>query len=690
MTRLAPSALLLAGAALCSAAAAAPAWAAPASTVEITARDGRQAAVAKALGQGAVRVERRRGRTFQATMSPARARALRRVPGVAQVTTAAVGFGDEGPVVSQGLRRTGAAALAAEGASGSGLVIAVLDLGFGRGIGALQDAGELPSAANVEYASFDAANGLEGRNAYGNATNHGELVAQTVFDYAPKARYLFVNYRTDQDFLAAVDWLVARRPDIVVHSNSFIEGPFDGTSPGAQAVDRAAAAGILWFNSAGNYQRRMWSGAWADREGDGVQDFPDPGNGVFYRGAGSPITFAVTWRSPEGAVTDLDLVLERRADDGSAWTPVVASADRQTVGGWASERFTGYSPPADGFFRVRIVRASGPPPAGQMTLVSREIDMSLFGGATSSTIPTPGDAAGAVAVGAVDWRGDRLQEYSSIGPTDDGRMKPDLVAPTDTALAGPNGPRGVGGTSNAAPNAAGAAALLIERRRAQGLPTAPADIRAVLAGDAYDLGAPGPDMEFGAGRVRVDLTGPALTVTRPRPLSPMRRTVAVSAASVDPSGTVRLTLGIGTRVLARAQVRDGIGARFDSRSLRDGRHALWVEGADWAGNVATIRRVVRIDNTAPRVQLLRIARAKRPKAASARPARLWLRVRDGGGGRQRVVLDVGGHRVRTAVPAGRIRVVRVGRLQAGRVSVRAQVTDVAGNVRQVRRTLRAR
>lgn len=359
MIRAARAVLLLAGAALCGPAAASAGTTTP-TTVEITAREGRQAAVARALGQGAVRVERRRGHTFQATMSPARARAMRRVPGVAQVTGASVAFGDEGPVVSQGLRRTGGAALAAEGASGRGLVIAILDLGFGRNIGALQADGELPAPANVEFASFDAANGLEGRNAYGNATNHGELVAQTVFDYAPSARYLFVNYRTDQDFLAAVDWLVTRRPDIVVHSNSFIEGPFDGTSPGARAVDRAAEAGILWFNSAGNYQRRMWSGAWLDGDGDGAQDFPGAGSGVFYRGAGSPITFALTWRSPDGAVSDLDLVLERRADDGSAWIPVVRSADRQTTGGWASERFTGYLPAADGFFRVRIARASGP------------------------------------------------------------------------------------------------------------------------------------------------------------------------------------------------------------------------------------------------------------------------------------------------------------------------------------------
>ena len=45
-------------------------------------------------------------------------------------------------------------------------------------------------------------------------------------------------------------------------------------------------------------------------------------------------------------------------------------------------------------------------------------------------MPTPGDAAGALTVGAVTWIGTELAPYSSRGPTDDGRAKPELVGPT--------------------------------------------------------------------------------------------------------------------------------------------------------------------------------------------------------------------------------------------------------------------
>ncbi|MCB0881821.1 MAG: S8 family serine peptidase [Thermoleophilia bacterium] len=666
-------------------------------TVEVRAALGREAAVARALGRGAVRVQRRRAGTFQVSVAPGRIAGLRRAPGVASVQAADVAFADEGPVVSQGLQRTGAASLAPQADGGSGLTIAILDLGFGNNIPRLQAAGELPGPGFLETQSFDGQDGLAGRNAYGNATNHGELVAQTVYDYAPKARYVFVNYRTQQDFLAAVDALVARRPDIVVHSNSFIEGPFDGTGPAAQAVDRAAGAGILWFNSAGNYQRRVWSGEWNDPNSDRVHSFAVPEGGVFYRGASSPITFALTWRGPDGEATDLDLALQRRTDDGG-WATVATSADRQTTPGWHSETFVGYSSPVNGFFRVLIRRVAGPPPAGPMTLISREIDMRLFGGTVESSVPTPGDANGAVAVGAVDWRGDRLEDYSSIGPTDDGRMKPDVVAPTDTALAGASGPRLVGGTSNAAPNAAGAAAVLMSALRRQGLPSGAADVRARLTSEALDLGTPGPDMAFGAGRVRVDMAPPAVAVT-PAGGRPVRGTVVLKATAADPSGVARLTLGVAGRTLRRVELQDAAVARLDTRRLRDGDVVLWADAADWPGNQARVARTLRIDNTPPRVAVARsvvatsVRRPKRPaRRATRRPlVVISLRVRDAGGGRQRVVVRADGRTVRALwMAAGATRRVSLGRRAAGRVVVRVRATDRAGNVRNVRRVMRVR
>ena len=264
--------------------------------------------MAQGLAKGGLRIQRRDGRRFQVVAAPSRATALARLPGVAGARESTTAFGDD-VQLSQGLERQGADVLGKVADGGAGLTIAVIDLGFGQNLARLQTLGEIPPPGQVETLSFDAANGLAGRNAYGNRTNHGEIVTQTVFDYAPKARYLLVNYHTEADFIAATDALIARRPDIVVHSNSFIEGPFDGTGPTALAVDRAAAAGILWFNSAGNYALLHWSGAWADADADGDLDWPNGDNWTFPRSPGQPITFALSWTSPPGGPpTDLDLV----------------------------------------------------------------------------------------------------------------------------------------------------------------------------------------------------------------------------------------------------------------------------------------------------------------------------------------------------------------------------------------------
>jgi hypothetical protein len=81
------------------------------------------------------------------------------------------------------------------------------------------------------------------------------------------------------------------------------------------------------------------------------------------------------------------------------------------------------------------------------------------------SIIAPADADSIVAVGAVDRWGS-LAEFSSVGPTYDGRIKPEVVAQgVDDYAADPNNPSGylyVNGTSLSTPLIAGCAALILE------------------------------------------------------------------------------------------------------------------------------------------------------------------------------------------------------------------------------------
>ena len=693
----------------------------PAEPVPLTvqAEPGAVARATASLGAGGLRVQRRRGSELQVVAAPRRAAALARLPGIAGARPAVTAFSDQPDAsdepdasdrtaVSQGIERTGGDVLGRVANGGEGLLIAVLDLGFGQNIATQQRRGELPPTAQLETMSFDGAGGFAGRNAYGHRTNHGEIVAQTVYDYAPEARYLFVNYHTPTDFLVATDAIIARRPDIVVHSNSFIEGPFDGTSEAARAVDRAAAAGTLWFNSAGNYARLHWSGPWIDADGDADLDWPNGDNWSFFRGAGLPITFALSWASPPGEPpTDIDLLLERQEPSGE-WRPVAGSGDRQSAGAKTAERIVGYSPPGDAFFRLRAVHVSGPPPHGPLVLFSREIQLADIGGTLESSTPTPGDAAGAIAVGAVDWRGDAFKGYSSQGPTDDGRLKPDIVAPTDTRIMGPQGFRSIGGTSNAAPNAAGAAAVMLAAERRAGRFPSAAEIRGQLSALALDLGVPGPDAVFGAGRVRVAIRPPRIARANPKPLASVRGRVTVKFKALGRTRPTQWRLDLDGEPATRRAQRYPRGITIDTRKLEDGWHALRVELRDRPGNTGVREWSVKVDNTRPtlvvrRVEVTRARRSQAERSARAarragalRQVRLVVAAQDpGSSGALRARVEIRPRRgkasVRTSrVKPGDLRRVSLGRLAPGRYRVRADLSDRAGNRDRVTKTILVR
>jgi subtilisin family serine protease len=112
-------------------------------------------------------------------------------------------------------------------------------------------------------------------------------------------------------------------------------------------------------------------------------------------------------------------------------------------------------------------------------------------GYRSISITDPGNAPSVITVGAThrsEPHGYGVSYFSSRGPTGDGRLKPDLVAPGEKIVSTvpDNREEPLDGTSMAAPHVSGAAALLLCRHPE--FIGKPAEIKRILCQTAIDLG----------------------------------------------------------------------------------------------------------------------------------------------------------------------------------------------------------
>jgi hypothetical protein len=458
-------------------------------------------------------------------------------------------------VVSQGVFRIGADALWAHGVDGSGQTVAVLDQGF-VGLDTSAMMGELPPVDQMDVRSFDVTDGLAGRDSLGIPTQHGTRMAEILHDAAPGAHLVLVNYHSDAEFLQAVEWITANGIPIVTHSNSMLGGPFDGTGPLARAVDRAAAAGVLWVNSSGNFAKRHWRGV-ADPAGTVIPIAPQPNE---------TLLFGIGW---SGDGVNATVSLERQLDDGTFVEVALSDATRRT----APVTVDG------GIWRVVVRQTVG----GQVPIdvFSRTVGFGTAAVAAGS-VATPGDAVGSLTVGAAAWSDLGVPDYSSFGPTEDGRQKPEIVGPT-YITANPAFP-GTAGTSAATPHVAAAAALLRQQRMVAGEPMDAATLRADLLGRARDVGAKGPDASTGSGMVRGDSVAPVVRVSVGRGVRPL-----LVARAMDDGTMTSVAVSVDGRVIGR---QAGPLARYRVAALRSGRHRIQVVAEDASGNITTFRRTV--------------------------------------------------------------------------------------------------
>lgn len=140
-------------------------------------------------------------------------------------------------------------------------------------------------------------------------------------------------------------------------------------------------------------------------------------------------------------------------------------------------------------------------------------------GSTYRTTAPPSNNKNSIVVGSIDSDTFLTSSFTSWGPSDDGRLKPDVCAPgcqaggdggvTSVSGGGDSSYAVLCGTSMASPTVCGISALVMQDFRAQ-FPTRPdmlpSTLKALLIHGVQDLGNPGPDYQYGHGNVQVQNT----------------------------------------------------------------------------------------------------------------------------------------------------------------------------------------
>ena len=369
------------------------------------------------------------------------------------------------------------------GLTGEGVRVAVIDLGF--------DINNEEIRGNVvEFKEFTG-DGLAAED-----RSHGTAVAEIVVDTAPNAEIYLYRIDGPRTFLEAVDAAVVDQVDILSLSIGFINlGPYDGSSSVSLALDEVRELGILPIVAAGNFGRNHWGGFFQDVDRDGVHEFAEGIESNFLNVTRDDlIQIELSWEDWPISERDYDLFLLNPES-----VIVASSTNDQNRRSIPPVESISHIARSTGSYSVQIRSANSRPPLSSdldffhLFLLTHNLEQYV----EESSVGNLADSKGALTVGASSLDDDVVEPFSSKGPTSDGRIKPDLVAPN--AVSVDSLESSFRGTSPSAPYVAGLAALLLEANR----DLTPDDIQILLEASAQDLGPRGKDSMSGSGRAEL-------------------------------------------------------------------------------------------------------------------------------------------------------------------------------------------
>lgn len=266
---------------------------------------------------------------------------------------------------------------------------------------------------------------LYGRGDVRGDSVHGTGCAEIIYDIAPDTELVLLKTGDLTDLENAKDYCIREGIDIVSYSTSWPTTGFgDGRGLVCDIVDDASDNGILWVNIAGNYAESHYAGFWSDHDSDGWLNFHGDGEvlPLVEVEKGEEIVVGLTWNDWPTSRDNYDLYLYFVNPSGDLES-VAESTDRQDEGGGRPAEWLEYGAEQSGGYRI-AVRNEGAQARGLKIYSGHEFDEYAV---ARNSIGIPADARGVLAVGAIHpwhWEDGQIADYSSRGPTTDGRSSP--------------------------------------------------------------------------------------------------------------------------------------------------------------------------------------------------------------------------------------------------------------------------
>jgi subtilisin family serine protease len=397
-------------------------------------------------------------------------------------------------IESEGVGLTGASSYHSAGYTGSGIKVAVIDLGFAGLSSAISD-GELPNTTIMVDCTGST---CVPTNFPSETELHGTAVAEIVHDMAPGATLYLIKIVDTLDLMDAKNYALANGIKIINHSATFPNTNFsEGGCYDSNAVctaNDAYSKGVLWVNAMGNNAKGHYGATFIDPDGccgsPGDVRLHDE---IIYIQAneGDIIDVFLTWEAWPFTNQDYDIGLF-----DSDINLVEASVNVQDGTQPPTEAIR-YLVQATDTYSLAIVQYSATK-NHRLKLFSYNHDVDPA--VASNSLVSPADASGVMAVAAINygkWTTGPQESYSSQGPTSDGRTKPEISGP-DKVTSYTYG-ASFAGTSAASPHVAGAAALILSSNRTYSV----SQLWNALTASAIDMGSSGQDNIYGYGRLNL-------------------------------------------------------------------------------------------------------------------------------------------------------------------------------------------